>query len=98
MACNNERSEFDNGGGCGIPRETFGESFRVFQLGPIDGVNFIPRAMRWNDVDVVERARPSSLSLTLASPDYGRADLIIAISWPAVRDRCYHKLSEYSPL
>lgn len=96
MACNNERPELDNGA-CGIPRETSGESFGAFQLGPIDGVNFVPRAM-WNDVDVVERARPSSLSLTLAPPDYRRADLIIAISWPAVRDRCYHKLSEYSPL
>lgn len=29
-------------------------------------------------------------------PDYGRADLIIAISRSVVRGRCYRKLSEYS--
>lgn len=53
----------------------------------IDGVNFVARVLCvGNGVDDVERARPSSLSLTLA-PDYGRADLIIAISRPAVRDR-----------
>lgn len=53
-----------------------------------EGVNSVApairAAMRRNGVDDVERAS-SSLSLTPTSPDYGRADLIIAISRPAVR-------------